>query len=115
MSAQHSRSALLAGLLTAALFTPAWTADGVAVEPEATGTEQVVAMAGSSASQAGPVVARESLASEASGRTAAVLGESQPTRGYGNPGVGKSRAGTRAGATYNRPAHRYSLMLGIGY
>jgi hypothetical protein len=114
MVALHSRSALFAGLLTAALFTPAWSAD-VAAEPEATGTEQVVAMAGSSASHAGPVVARESLASEASGQTMVVLGESQPTRSYGNPGVGKPHARTRGGVAYNRPTHRYSLMLGIGY
>ena len=114
MFALHSRSALFAGVLTAAFFTPAWSADGVAAEPEATAMEQVVAMAGSSTSHAGPVVARESLAGEASGRTEVVLGENQPTRSYGNPGVGKSHARARTSA-YNRPTRRYSLMLGIGY
>ena len=115
MFAQHSRSVLLAGLLTAAVFAPAWSADGDAAKPEAAGTEQPMAMAASPPPQAGPVVARESLATEARARTTVGVGENQPTRSSGSPTVGKRYAGTRAGVPYNRPVHRYSLMLGIGY
>lgn len=114
MFAQHSQSVLLAALLTAAMFAPAWSADGDAAKPEAAGTEQPMAMA-APPPQAGPVVARESLATEASTRATVVVGENQPTRSSGSPTVGKRYAGTRAGVAYNRPVHRYSLMLGIGY
>ncbi len=110
MFAQHSRSALLAALLTASLFAPAWSAEGDAATPEAAGTPQPVAMA---APPSGPVVARESLATEASARATVVVGENQPTRSSGGPTVGKRYAGTRSGDY--RPSHRYSLMLGIGY
>ena len=114
MFAQHSRSALLAGLLTAALFAPAWSADGDAVKQPAPVTEQPVAMAASPL--AGPVVARELLATEASARATVVVGESQPTRSTGNPTVvGKRFATTRGGVVYYRPARRYGLILGIGY
>jgi hypothetical protein len=113
MFAQHSRSVLLAGLLTAALFAPAWSADGDAAKPEATGTEQPAAMAGSP--QAGPVIAREALATEESARATVVVGGNQPTRSSGSPTVGKRYAGTRGSVAYDRPVHRYSLMLGIGY
>jgi hypothetical protein len=113
MFAQHSRSALLAGLLTAALFAPAWSADGDAVKPQTPVTEQPVAMAASP--QAGPVVARESLATEASARATVVVGENQPTRSSGNPTVGKRFAVTRGGVVYYRPVRRYGLILGIGY
>jgi hypothetical protein len=122
MFAQHSRSALLAGLLTAALFGPAWSADGDAAKPEPAGTQQPVAMAASPPPQSGPVVARESLATEASARAAVVVeGESQPTRSYDNLSIGKRYAGKRnriapgTGVAYSRPVYRHSLMLGIGY
>jgi hypothetical protein len=114
MFAQHRRSALLAGLLTAVLVAPAWPADDVATKPETAGTQQPAAMA-SPPLPSGPVVARESLATEASARAAVVVGESQPTRSSGTPRVGKRYAGTRASVAYNRPVHRYSLMLGIGF
>ena len=107
----HSRSAFLAGLLATALVAPAWSADGEVPKAAAIGTEQPVDMA---VSPAGPLVARESLGTDASAQTA-IVGESQPTRGYNGPSVGRRYAGTRAGTTYRRPVHRYSLMLGIGY
>jgi len=107
MFAQHGRTALIAGLMTAALCAPAWSADD-AVKPEAP-----VAMAASP--QAGPVIARESLATEASARTTVTVGENQPTRSTGNPTVGRRYAGTRASVGVDRPVHRYSLILGIGY
>ena len=75
-------------------------------------------MATSPPPQSGPVIARESLATEASARATVVVGENQPTRSYGNPTVGKRYAGNalaRSSVAYNRPVHRYSLMLGIGY
>jgi hypothetical protein len=112
MFAQHSRSALLAALLAAASFAPAWSAEGDAAKPEAAATEQTVVMAASP--QAGPVIARESLATEASARATVVVGENQPTHGVRNPTVGKRYAGARSGG-YDRPTHRYSLMLGVGY
>ena len=102
MFAQHSRSVLLAGLLTAAMFAPAWSADGDAAKPEPAGTDLPVAMAASP--PAGPVVARESLATEASARATVVVGENQPTRSYGNPTVGKRYAGTRGGVAYVDPS-----------
>jgi hypothetical protein len=115
MFAQHSRSALLAGLLTVATLVPAWSADGDAAKPEAAGTPQPMAMAGSPP-QTGPVLARESLATETSARATVVVGENQPTRSTGSPMVGKRYAGTRSSSGgYDRPSHRYSLMLGIGY
>ena len=121
MFAQHSRSVVLAGLLTAALFAPAWSADGDAAKPEPAGADLPLAMATSPPVQPGPVVARESLATEASARATVVEGESQPTRTYGNLSVGKRYAGRRnrvapgTSVAYAKPTHRYSLMLGIGY
>jgi hypothetical protein len=121
MFAQHSRLVLLAGLFTAALFAPAWSGDGDAAKPEPTGADLPLALATSPPVQPGPVVARESLATEASARATVVEGESQPTRTYGNLAVGKRYAGKRSKITpgpsvaYAKPVHRYSLMLGIGY
>jgi len=113
MSALNSRSVLLAGLLAAAMFAPAWSAEGDAAKPEAAATEPV-AMAASP--QAGPVIARESLATEASARATVVVGENQPTRGSAYPTVKRRYAGTRGNSVaYNRPVYRHSLMLGIGY
>ena len=43
MFAQHSRSALLAALLTASLFAPAWSAEGDAATPEAAAAPTAVA------------------------------------------------------------------------
>ena len=81
MFAQHSRSALLAALLTAALFAPAWSADGDAAKSETPGTQQPVAMATSQPPPSGPVIARESLATEASARATVVLPAAMnPTR-----------------------------------
>jgi hypothetical protein len=117
MSVLNSRSVLLGGLLAAALFAPAWSADDAA-KPDAAVTEQPVAMAASP--QAGPVIARESLATESSARATVVVGENQPTRATAYPTLGKRYAGKRmigGGSTvaYNRPVYRHSLMLGIGY
>jgi hypothetical protein len=112
MSVVNRRSALLAGLLTAAMFVPAWSADDAA-KPDAAATEPV-AMAASP--QAGPVIARESLATEASARATVVVGENQPTRATAYPTVGRRYAGTRGrSVAYDRPVYRHSLMLGIGY
>jgi hypothetical protein len=61
MFAQHSRSVLLAGLLTAAMFAPAWSGDGDAAKLEPTGADLPLAMATSPPVHPGPVVARKSL------------------------------------------------------
>ncbi|TMJ78215.1 MAG: hypothetical protein E6G91_00590 [Alphaproteobacteria bacterium] len=121
MFAQHSRSALLAGLLTAVMFAPAWSGDGDAAKPEPTGADLPLAMATSPPVHPGPVVDRESLATEASASATVVEGEGQPTRTYGNPAVGKRYAGKRSkfatstSFAYAKPVYRHSLMLGIGY
>jgi hypothetical protein len=117
MFAQHSRAVLLAGLLTAVLLAPAWAADGDAAKAEPTGADLPLAAATALPVQPGPVVARESLTNEA--RATVMEGESQPSRTYGNPLVGRRYAGRRsrggAGVAYAKPGYRYSLMLGIGY
>jgi hypothetical protein len=121
MFAQHSRAVLLAGLLTAVLLAPAWSADGDAAKPEPTGADLPLAAATAPPVQPGPVIARESLADDAGARATVVEGESQPSRTYGNLSVGKryagrrSRGGPGAKVAYAKPVHRYSLMLGIGY
>jgi hypothetical protein len=69
----------------------------------------------------GPVVARESLATEASASATVVEGEGQPTRTHGNLAIGKRYAGKRnkistsTSVAYAKPVYRHSLMLGIGY
>ena len=103
-----SRSALLAGLLTAALVVPAWSA-----EPETPASERPAVLAASP--QTGPIIARESLATQTRAPSAVVVGEGQPTRGSGSLTVGKRYAGTRGSVAYARPVYRHSLMLGIGY
>ena len=119
MFAQHNRSVLLAGLLAAAMFAPAWSADTDVAKPEPTGADLPLAMSTSPPMQPGPVVDRESLANEASATV--VEGESQPTRTFSNLAVGKRYAGKRnrivtgASVAYARPVYRHSLMLGIGY
>jgi len=120
MFTQPSRSVLLAGLLTVALFTPAWSADSDVAKPEAAEVEPM-AMATSPPMEPGPVVARESLATDNSAVATVVEGENQPTRTYTNLGVGKRYAGKRnrlatgASVAYAKPVYRHSLMLGIGY
>jgi len=114
MFAQHRRTALLAALLTSAMLAPAWSAEGEAAKPEAAGAPQVVAMSSATPPEAGPVIARESLATEASARETVVIGENQPTRAAASPAAGRRYAGARGG--YSAPVHRrYGLMLGIGY
>ena len=120
MFAQLNRSVLLAGLFAAVLAAPAWSEDGMA-KAEPTGADLPLAMATSPPVQPGPVVARESLATEASARATVVEGEGQPTRSYANPGIGKRYAGRRGrtapgtSVAYAKPVYRHSLMLGIGY
>jgi hypothetical protein len=121
MFAQLGRSVLLAGLLSAALLGPAWSEEGDVAQSEPMGADLPLAMATSPPVQPGPVLARESLATEASARATVVEGENQPTRTYGNLAVGKRYAGKRSriatgtSVAYAKPTHRYSLMLGIGY
>jgi hypothetical protein len=114
MFAQHRRTALLAALLTSAMLAPAWSAEGEAAKPETAGAPQVVAMSSTTPPEAGPVIARESLATEASARETVVIGESHPTRGAGSPAPSKRIIGARS--SYSGSGHhRYGLMLGIGY
>jgi hypothetical protein len=122
MLATHSRSILLAGLLAAAMYAPAWSADDGAANSAPAGADLPLAMATSPPQQPGPVVARESLATEASAHATVVEGESQPTRSYANPSVGRRYAGKRsrisgggASVAYAKPVYRHSLLLGIGY
>src|SRR5689334_22961330 len=111
MFAQHSRSALLAGLLIAAAIVPAVSAENDTVKPDAA-ADRPVAMAASP--QSGPVLARESLATETGAHETIEVGANQPTRGAGNPTTGRRYAATRSG--YERSSsHRHGLILGIGY
>jgi hypothetical protein len=120
MLASHTRSVLLAGLLTAALCAPAWSGDGDASKPETTGADLPLALATSPPVEPGPVVDRESLTKDVNAQ-AVVEGENEPTRTHGNLSVGKRYAGKRGrtaggpSVAYAKPVHRYSLMLGIGF
>jgi hypothetical protein len=119
MFTQLNRSVLLAGLLSAVLAAPAWSEDGMA-KAEPAGGDLPMALATSPPVQPGPVVERESLATEAGARADVVEGEGQPTRSYMGHPVGKRYAGkrlrtARAAVAYARPVYRHSLMLGIGY
>lgn len=122
MPVPSNRSLLLAGVLTltAALFSPAWSADDNVAKVEPTGEDMPLAMATSPPIQPGPVVARESLATDASAAATVVEGENEPTRTHGSPLVGKRYAGKRSrpatgSVAYAKPVYRHSLMLGIGY
>src|SRR6185295_11871836 len=79
MLASHTRSVLLAGLLTAALCAPAWSGDGDASKPETTGADLPLALATSPPVEPGPVVDRESLTKDVNAQ-AVVEGENEPTR-----------------------------------
>ena len=117
MFALISRSALLSGPLVAALSVCAWSADGetpksTASGPTAAGPEPPTALATSS--PADPGVSDQRLFAPAGAHVVAEVGETQPTRGQGTPTVVKRyNASMRSRVT--RPAHRYSLILGIGY
>jgi hypothetical protein len=119
MFALIGRSALLTGALVAALAACAWSADGetpksTARGPTATGTEPPTAMATSSPTD--PGISDQRLFARAGAHVGDEVGETQPTRGQGNLRVVKRyNAGVRPRVGYARPAHRYSLILGIGY
>jgi hypothetical protein len=75
---RHSRMALLAGLLGAALSVPALAADVDGQSAQATISDQPM-VATSAPAQSGPVVARETLAPTKTAEVA-VVGGSEPTR-----------------------------------
>ena len=106
MFALLSRSTLLAGVLIAGLSAPAWSADTEAVRP----TPPLATL-----SPADPGTADERPATTASAQTTAELVASQPTRAHSAVTSGRRHTGNRARVGYNRPVHRYSLILGIGY
>jgi hypothetical protein len=103
MFALLSRSTLLAGVLIAGLSAPAWSADTEAVRPTPP------------PATADPGTADDRPATSASAQTTAEVVVSQPTRAHSALTSGKRHTGSRARVGYNRPVHRYSLMLGIGY
>jgi hypothetical protein len=113
MFALLSRSTLLAGVLIAGLSASAWSADTEAVRPKTIGAGPPVPM--TTASPVDPGVAGEAPAATARALTTVQVAESQPTRAHSTLIAGKRYAGNRARVGYDRPVHRYSLMLGIGY
>jgi hypothetical protein len=112
MFAMLGRSVLFAGVLSAALSAVAWSADGDTVGPPTPAAQPPVAMVTSPA--ADPGTADAAIATRA-GAQAVLVGESQPTRAHSSPAAGRRYAGRSARVSYDRPIHRYSLMLGIGY
>jgi hypothetical protein len=108
-----SQSNLLAGVLIVGLSAAAWSADTDPVRPKTIGAGPPAPMA--TASPADPGVVEERSAAAANANTTVQLAESQPTRAHGTLAAAKRYAGNRARVGYFRPAHRYSLMLGIGY
>jgi hypothetical protein len=79
----HSRMALLAGLLTAALSMPALAVDVDALKAQPTAADELQVALASPPVHPGPMIARESLATETSTRLASV-GGSQPARSTTN-------------------------------
>jgi hypothetical protein len=75
----HSRMVLLAGLVTAALSVPALAADVDALKAQSTAADESLVALASPPVNPGPMIARESLATETSAKMA-VVGRSKPTR-----------------------------------
>ena len=119
MFTHHSRLALLAGLLTAALSVPALAADVDAVNAQATASDEPLIALASPPVQPGPMIARESLATETSTKIA-VVGGSQPTRSVTNlPALKRARAARAASAgaysNYSYRAAGPTLILGVRF
>ena len=119
MFTQHSRMALLAGLLTAALSVPALAADVDVVKAQPTASDESLVALASPPVQPGPMIARESLATETSTKVA-VVGGSQPTRSVTNLSpLKRARAARAASAgTYSNYSYRPAgptLILGVRF
>lgn len=120
MFTQHSRMALLAGLLGTALSMPVLAADVEAPGAEATISDQPMVVASSPAAQSGPVVAREFLAPD-KGAEVAVVGGSEPTRSATS--LSPSKRAARAARAANTGSPGYggyrssgpTLILGIRF
>src|SRR5262245_6750233 len=119
MFALISQSALLTGAFVAGLAVCAWSADGeprqsTASGPKAAGAAPPTAPATSS--PADPGVSDQRMFARGGAHAVAEVGETQPTRGQGSLTVVKRyNTGMRPRVGYARPAHHYSLILGIGY
>ena len=109
MFIQPGRTVLFTALLTAAMALPAMSAE---VPPATTGaTEQTFNAAASS----GPMIARESLATETAAR-ATVTVDSKPTSAAASPAkrLAAHHAPPRSNASF-RTAARLPLILGISH
>ena len=115
MSTQRNRAALLAGLLILGLSSPALAADvDVAKPPPGASDEAQLALL-SPTSQQGPIIARESLATETKASTATV-NASQPTRSATNhlSQIKRARAANAGGSYSHRPSSP-PLILGVRF
>jgi hypothetical protein len=102
----HSRMALLAGLLAAASPAPALAADVDALNTRPIAAEESIVAFASPSVDPGPMIARESLATESSTKVA-VVGVGQPTRSTTNFSHLKRARAVRAASPSNyrsRPA-----------
>jgi hypothetical protein len=108
--------ALLAGLLTAALSVPALAADVDALKAQPTASDESQVALASPPVNPGPMIARESLATETSTKVA-VVGVSQPTRSTTNLSPLKRARAASAASPSNysyRPAAP-QLILGVRF
>jgi hypothetical protein len=116
MFTQHCRMIRFAGLLTAALSVPALAADVDAVKATATASDESLVALASPPVQPGPVIARESLATETSTKVA-VVGGGQPTRSTTNLSP-LTRARAATASVYSNYSYRPAepqLILGIRF
>jgi len=113
MSTQRNRAALLAGLLILALSPPALAADvDVANPPPSASDEAQLALLSPTAQ--GPIIARESLATETKASTATV-NASQPTRSATNLSQIKRARAANAGGSYSHRPSAPPLILGVRF
>jgi hypothetical protein len=114
MSTQLYRGALLAGVLLVALSPPALAADvDVASPPPGASDEAQLALLSPTAQQ-GPIIARESLATETKASTS-ILSASQPTRSASNLSQYKRARAASAGGSYAHRPTAPPLILGVRF
>ena len=121
MFTQHSRMALLAGLIGAALSVPALAADVDTLSAEVTLPDQPMVVASSTAAQPGPAVASQPLAAE-TGSEVAVVGGAEPTRSFTSlAALKRERARAARAAGYYSPSYSSyrssgpTLILGVRF
>jgi len=114
MSAQLNRAALLAGVLLVALSPPALAADVDAASPPPSASDEAQLALLSPMAQQGPIIARESLATETKA-SAATVSASQPTRSASRLSQYKRARAANAGASYSHRPTAPPLILGVRF